>query len=85
MSIGLATHGQLVLSIACLCALNVVDAAGQPTPGPLKFCKVTAAAFRRASCDAFELSVGNDMVMVGFLTACPAATLAFSDWSINKL
>lgn len=36
-------------SIALCCEENVVDEMGHPTPGPSKFCKVTAAAFRRAS------------------------------------
>lgn len=55
--------------MAWACAVNVVEAAGHPTPGPLKFCKVTTAALRRASLDALELSVGKDTWMVGLLTA----------------
>lgn len=35
--------------IAFPCAENVVEEIGQPTPGPSRFCKVTAAAFKRAS------------------------------------
>ena len=38
--------------MASACALKVVDAAGHPTPGPRRFCRVTVAAFRRASCEA---------------------------------
>jgi hypothetical protein len=34
--------------IAFCCAENVVEAMGQPTPGPSRFCRVTAAAFKRA-------------------------------------
>jgi len=45
--------------IAFWCAENVVDTIGQPFPVPFKFCSVTAAAFRRALCDAVLLSVGN--------------------------
>jgi hypothetical protein len=35
--------------IAFPCAEKVVEEIGQPTPGPSRFCKVTAAAFKRAS------------------------------------
>ena len=38
---------------------NVVETIGQPCPGPLRFCSVTDAAFRRACADAVELSVGK--------------------------
>jgi len=34
--------------IAFCCAEKVVEAMGQPTPGPSRFCRVTAAAFKRA-------------------------------------
>jgi hypothetical protein len=34
--------------IAFCCAEKVVEAIGQPTPGPSRFCRVTAAAFNRA-------------------------------------
>jgi len=53
-----------------------VDAAGQPTPGPFKFWRVTIAAWIRATWDACEESVGKESAMLGLLTACPAATLA---------
>lgn len=64
--------------IASCCAANVVEEIGQPTPGPCKFCKVTAAVFKRASCEACESSVGNETNTVGFVSTCPAATLAFN-------
>lgn len=35
--------------IAFPCAEKVVEEIGQPTPGPSRFCRVTAAAFKRAS------------------------------------
>lgn len=35
--------------IAFPCAEKVVEEMGQPTPGPSRFCRVTAAAFKRAS------------------------------------
>jgi len=34
--------------IAFCCAEKVVEEMGQPTPGPSRFCSVTAAAFKRA-------------------------------------
>jgi len=63
--------------MAAVWALKVVDAAGHPTPGPRRFCRVTVAALRRASLDALESSSGKLTWMVGLLTAWPAATLAF--------
>lgn len=61
-------------SIAFCCAEKVVDEMGHPTPGPSRFCKVTAAAFRRASCEAVLLSVGKVSLTVGFVVTKPAAT-----------
>lgn len=55
---------------------NVVDAAGQPLPGPLRFCSVTSDATMRAAWDCFELSVGNETGTLGLLIALPAATFA---------
>lgn len=63
-------------SIAFCCAEKVVDEMGHPTPGPSKFCKVTAAAFRRASCEAVLLSVGKVSLTVGFVVTKPAATFS---------
>lgn len=41
--------GVSALLIAAACSWNVVDAIGQPFPGPLRFCSVTLAVLRRAS------------------------------------
>jgi hypothetical protein len=65
--------------IACCWATKVVDAAGQPTPAPLRFCSVTMAAWMRVSAEALVLSVGNDTATEGLLTAFLAKTLAFRD------
>lgn len=62
--------------IACCCAEKVVETIGQPTPGPFRFCKVTAAALRRASCEAVELEVGKERPTVGLVTTWPAARFA---------
>jgi hypothetical protein len=56
---------------------NVVDAAGQPLPGPLRFCRVIREVTMRAAFDWFELSVGNETRTLGLLTALPAATFLF--------
>lgn len=61
-------------SIALCCAEKVVDETGHPTPGPSRFCKVTAAAFRRASWEAVLLSTGKLNLTVGFVVTKPAAT-----------
>lgn len=66
-------------SMAFPSAVNVVDAMGHPFPGPSKFCSVTAAALRRASCDAVLLSVGNVTLTEGFVVTNPAATFWFKD------
>ena len=63
-------------SIAFCCAENVVDDMGHPIPGPSKFCKVTAAAFKRASWEAVLLSDGKESLMMGFVTTKPAATFS---------
>ena len=62
--------------IAFCCAENVVETMGQPTPGPLRFWSVTAAALRRASWEAVELSVGKVSATEGLCTAWPARTFA---------
>jgi len=64
--------------MALACAEKVVETMGQPTPGPLRFCKVTAAALILASLESFESSVGNVSLTVGLLRTWPAATLADS-------
>jgi hypothetical protein len=65
---------------ALSCAEKVVDAAGQPTPGPNKFCSDEIDVWRRAICDPAELSVGKGAGTPGLLMSWPAATLADSDY-----
>ena len=67
-------------SIAFCCAEKVVDEMGHPTPGPSRFCKVTAAAPRRASWEAVLLSVGKVSLTVGFVVTNPAATFSLRAW-----
>jgi hypothetical protein len=70
-----STPSHLDISQKCgIRTSNVVEAAGQPTPGPFKFCNVTSEAWILAALDAFELSVGNDTGTLGLLIAWPAAT-----------
>jgi hypothetical protein len=64
---------------ALIWAKNVVDEAGQPTPGPLRFWRVVTDVWRRVIWDATELSVGNGAATPGLLTSWPAATSADSD------
>ena len=61
--------GELPALIAAFCAWKVVETMGQPFPGPLRFCSVSLAAFKRASCDAFELSSGKESFTDGLFTA----------------
>lgn len=59
---GVTGGGVLVPAlIAAAWAWNVVETMGQPFPGPLRFCNVTLAALRRASCDALEPSSGKEI------------------------
>lgn len=75
---GVAGGGVLVPAlIAAAWAWNVVETMGQPFPGPFRFCNVTLAALRRASCDALEPSSGKEMGTDGLLRTWPAATFAF--------
>ena len=46
---------------------SVVAAAGQPLPGPLRFWRVTSAAWMRAALSAFELPVGKLTFTLGLL------------------
>lgn len=62
-------------SIAACWATHVVEAMGHPTPSPFKFWRVTAAALKRASIDAVELSVGNEIGTDGLLMTFPALML----------
>jgi hypothetical protein len=81
---GVTGGGRLVPAlIAAAWAWKVVETIGQPFPGPLRFCSVTLAALRRASCDALELSSGKEMGTEGLLRTCPAATFAFRIWDVG--
>lgn len=62
-------------SMAFCWATHVVAAMGQPTPSPFKFWRVTAAALKRVSIDALELSVGNEKGTDGLLMTFPALML----------
>lgn len=57
--VGTTEDDEVSAAIAFCCATNVVEEAGQPTPVPLRFCRVTSAALMRASWDAVELSEGK--------------------------
>lgn len=60
---------------------NVVDAAGHPTPGPWRFCKVIMAAWTRAilvGVDWSAASLENVRATPGLLIACPAAALSLN-------
>jgi len=65
------------------CAENVVDAAGQPTPGPLRFWSDEIAVWSLVICEAVELSVGKGAATAGLLTSWPAATFA-ATWAMNE-
>lgn len=62
--------------IALFCAAKVVETMGHPTPGPSKFCNVTAAALSLANLESLESSVGKASLTVGLVNTWPAATLA---------
>lgn len=57
---------------------QLVAAIGQPTPVPLKFCRVTEHAWSRASCEATELSSGKVTATLGLFKTLPAATFLFN-------
>jgi hypothetical protein len=61
--------GGLPALIAATCAWKVVETIGQPCPGPFRFCSVSLAALKRASCDPFELSSGKLSFTDGLCTA----------------
>jgi hypothetical protein len=65
--------------IASRCATKVVEAAGQPMPGPFKLCSVTMAVSMRVSCEVLELSIGKETATEGLFTTRPAATLVSRD------
>ena len=60
--------------IACCKAPSLVDANGQPFPGPFKFWIVMEAAVTLADLSCFESLVGKETLTVGLLTANPAWT-----------
>ena len=59
---------------ACCKAPSLVDANGQPFPGPFRFWIVIDAALILADLSCFELPVGKVTFTVGLLTANPAWT-----------
>lgn len=63
----------------------MVDDAGQPTPGPSRFCNDIKTAVILVICDAVELSVGKSIATAVLLTAWPAATLALRDFMNESL
>jgi len=81
--VGTATCRGLVTSVpswmAFCWARYVVEAAGHPTPGPSRFCKVTNDAWILASLSSFEEPVGKETLIPRLLTAWPALTFAFRD------
>ena len=54
-----------LLASACCCATNVVEDAGHPTPGPLRFCSVISDASMRAEAEVLSVPVGNVTATVG--------------------
>ena len=62
------------LLIACCKAPSLVDANGQPFPGPFKFWMVIEAAVILPDLSCFESPVGKVTLTVGLLTANPAWT-----------
>lgn len=55
--------------IAACCAKKVVDTAGQPLPGPSKFCRVIRAAWSLARLSLGVSPVGNPTATEGLLVA----------------
>lgn len=76
---GAAAGGGLPAISEASCALKVVAAAGQPTPGPCRFCRVEIEVCMRVMADCWELSVGKGAGTPALLTSWPAATFAESD------
>ena len=66
------------LLIACCKAPSLVDANGQPFPGPFKFWMVIDAAVILPDSSCFESPVGKETLTVGLLTANPAWTFLIS-------
>ena len=59
---------------ACCKAPSLVDANGQPFPGPFRFWMVTDAALILADWSGIESPVGKETLTEGLLTANPAWT-----------
>jgi len=70
---GFAGVVSLVPSLTAFCkAPSLVDANGQPFPGPFKFWIVMDAAVILADSSCFESPVGKETLTEGLLTANPA-------------
>ena len=69
------------LLIACCNAPSLVDANGQPFPGPFKFWMVIAAAVILPDLSCFESPVGKVTFTAGLLTANPACTFLTKAWN----
>ena len=76
ISAGLVCFPGAALMVACW-ARRVIDMAGQPWPGPWRFCSVIREVMMCMFFEALELSIRNMMAIGGLLMACPAETLAF--------
>ena len=59
-------------SMAFFKAPRLVDASGQPFPGPFRFWRVIAAASTLADLSSFESPMGKGTLTKGLLTANPA-------------
>ena len=66
------------LLTACCKAPSLVDANGQPFPGPFKFWMVIDAAVILPDSSCFVSPVGKETLTVGLLTANPAWTFLIS-------
>lgn len=76
---GVATS---VPSLIAFCkAPSLVEANGQPFPGPFRFWMVMEAALILADLSCFESPVGNEILTEGLLTASPAWTFLIKAWS----
>ena len=66
------------LLIACCKAPSLVDANGQPFPGPFKFWMVIDAAVILPDSSCFVSPVGKETLTAGLLTANPTWTFLIS-------
>ena len=69
-------------SIAFCKAPSLVDANGQPFPGPFRFWRVIAAALTLADLSCFESPVGKEILTEGLLTANPAWTFLIKAYGV---